>query len=528
MDRDDILPQLIARRAAGPGAQRPYLVEIGGRTLTYADAHREGRGWQARLAQLGVVAGDPVAVMLPTWAVTATAWIGIARLGAIEVQVNTQLVGRLLSYVLADSGAKVLITAARHVEALAAVLADAPAIETVVVVDDAAAGAALPVAAVPGPDAETLAPEEFAVPQPWDLGTVLYTSGTTGPSKGVMMPWAQLHATATNVAPEGDLGPDDAFYAPYALYHITGKTSLYTMALYGGRVVLRERFRTADFWSDVAEHRCTTTVLMGVMAQFLHREPGPARVETPLRNVIMSPMIPEVEAFKERFDVRVRTMFNMTEVAVPIVTPGWDLHDTESCGRLRPGIHARVVDEHDQEVAHDTVGELIIRADEPWTLNAGYWRNPAKTAEAWRNLWLHTGDAARQDADGNFYFVDRMKDAIRRRGENVSSLELELEVLACPGVLECAAVGLPSEYMEEDIKIVVVAQAGVQITGPELVAFLTDRVPRYMVPRYVELVDALPKTPSEKVRKNVLREAGVTATTWERPSERRLESSTSP
>jgi crotonobetaine/carnitine-CoA ligase len=331
-----------------------------------------------------------------------------------------------------------------------------------------------------------------------------------------MLPWAHLHATGTTSFRPQDLGPDDAFYAPYAMYHVTGKAAVCTMAAVAGRVVLRESFKTGEFWGDVDRYRCTTTVLMGVMAQFLHAQPGPERVDTPLRNIMMAPMIGEVEAFKARFGVRVRSCFNMTEVSVPIVTDGWDLPNEESCGRLRPGCHARIVDEHDQELPDGTVGELLIRADDPWTMNAGYWRNPEATAAAWRNLWLHTGDAARRDADGNYYYVDRLKDSIRRRGENISSLELEREVLECAGVVEVAAVAVAADDLEDEIKVVVVVEAGHALTPAELCAFLAARVPRYMVPRYVEIVAELPKTPTQKIRKSVLRDAGITPQTWDR------------
>lgn len=518
MQAEDVLPRLIARRATGERADSPFIEEVGGRTLTYRQTHRAAlaaAGFYQR--QLGVVADEPIAVMLPTAAETVTTWLALGWLRAIELQVNTQLRGKLLTYVLENSDASVLITAERYLPVLADVLPAVENIEQVVVVDAVPDGdRKFGFAITAGPDLEGQPAEITQDPAPDDVASVLFTSGTTGPSKGVILPWAHLHATATAGFPPADMTPEDAFYAPYAMYHITGKSATYTTAHAGGRLVLRESFKTGEFWGDVERHRCTTTVLMGVMAQFLNAQPGPERVETPLRNVMMAPLIPEVEAFKERFGVRVRSCFNMTEISVPIVSPGWELPNSESCGRLRPGCHLRIVDAHDQDVSDGAVGELLVRNDDPWTLNAGYWRKPEATVEAWRNLWLHTGDAMRRDPDGNYYFVDRLKDSIRRRGENISSLELEREVLEYDGVAEAAAVGVAAEHLEDEIKVVIVTKADAEVTPEALCEFLADRLPRYMVPRYVEIAAELPKTPTEKVRKSVLRDAGVTVETWDR------------
>jgi crotonobetaine/carnitine-CoA ligase len=234
----------------------------------------------------------------------------------------------------------------------------------------------------------------------------------------------------------------------------------------------------------------------------------------------MIPLIPEVEAFKERFGVRVRTIFNQTEISSPIGTPGYDLFDAKSCGRARPGFDCRVVNDADEEVPHGEVGELVVRTDRPWRLMAGYYKEPEKTVQAWRNQWLHTGDGFRRDEDGNFYFVDRFKDVIRRRGENISSVEVELITNQHEDVLESAAVPVTSEVGEEEVKIVVVLKPGRVLEEAALARFCEERMPRFMVPRYVEFVDALPKTPTEKIRKAELRKLGITEQTWDRDAAR--------
>ena len=517
----ETLPDVVSRRA-GDDPDRPYLVEVGGRTMSYGAVRDESAEWCARFADLGVAPGDTVAVMLPTSALAVVVWLGLASCRAIEVPVNTALRARFLHHVLVDSRADVAVVSTRYLEQVLDVLDDVPRLRKIIVVGDAGAARdarLVPLADLPAP---TITREESSEPlAPWDIATIMYTSGTTGASKGVLVPWAQIHATASGSMPFDELGPDDVFYAPFALFHVTGKSACYTAALFGGSVVLREQFSTDAYWNDVRTHGCTTTVLMGAMAQFLHRQP--ARDEdasTPLRNVLMAPLIPEVDAFCERFQLRVCTVFNMTEVSSPITTQGWELHDPQTCGRVREGYECRIVDEHDFEVPHGTAGELVVRASAPWVCMAGYWNNPEKTVEAWRNQWFHTGDLLRRDDAGNFTFVDRLKDAIRRRGENISSLELEAEVLEHPAVFEAAAFGVPSEWGEEEVMIVVVPRPGMSVAPDDLVAFLAPRIPRYMVPRYVEVAESLPKTPTEKVRKAMLRERGATAATWDREAPR--------
>jgi crotonobetaine/carnitine-CoA ligase len=209
------------------------------------------------------------------------------------------------------------------------------------------------------------------------------------------------------------------------------------------------------------------------------------------------------------------TAFNMTETAVPIRSSA-NPEVLGSCGRPRPGIDARVVDANDVEVPHGQVGELILRASRPWEITPGYFRNPQATADAWRNGWFHTGDAFRRDTGGNFFFVDRIKDAIRRRGENISSFEVEAEALCHPAVLEAAAIPVPSDESEDEVMLVVTAGAGLAIDPVQLLQFLVPRMAHFMLPRYIRVVAAMPKTPTAKIEKHRLRDEGVTADTWDR------------
>jgi crotonobetaine/carnitine-CoA ligase len=520
--RDNVLPNLITELATENPA-RPYVVNAeNGHVWTYGEADAAAWRWADALCTAGIRAGDTVLSMLPPSVETVAAWLGIGRLRAIEVTVNTSYVGNLLRYVFDDSQATTLVVHASYLDGIRTELAQSR-IRRVVVVG----GPAGPHRGRSSGPGETVSADDFlAAAQPGaasradlpadrDIATVVYTSGTTGPSKGVLVPWRQAELTGSGIMPPELFDERDAVYSPFPMYHMSGKAALYGAALLGGRTVMRRRFDTWAFWDDIKTYEGVITNLVGAMANWLWQQPEqPGDADTPLRDVVMLPIMANVKEFERRFGLRVRSTFNMTETSCCILT-GADRANTTSCGRVRPGFEARVVDGNDAEVPDGQLGELVLRSDEPWTLMAGYWRKPEATTEAWRNLWFHTGDAFTRDADGNYYFVDRMKDAIRRRGENISSAEVEAEVNAHPAVLECAAIAVPSEMAEDEVKIIVVLQPGQQVELPEFVEFLKGRMAGFMVPRYIEIADALPKTPTEKVRKAELRAAGIGAA-WDR------------
>jgi crotonobetaine/carnitine-CoA ligase len=232
----------------------------------------------------------------------------------------------------------------------------------------------------------------------------------------------------------------------------------------------------------------------------------------------MVPLPDDAAVFAERFGVTCYTLFNMTETAIPVAS-GPNPRGTGTCGKLRAGAQVRLVDDHDCEVPVGTVGEMVVRTDAPWSMSHGYYKNPEATAAAWRNGWFHTGDAFRLDADGSYIFVDRIKDAIRRRGENVSSFEVEKEICAFPSVKEAAVIAVRSELTEDEVMAVVSPVPGQSVDPLGLTRFLKDRLPYFMVPRYVRVVPELPKTPTAKIQKTELRRDGITPDTWDRETE---------
>jgi crotonobetaine/carnitine-CoA ligase len=364
------------------------------------------------------------------------------------------------------------------------------------------------------PDAGTLQAPARRI-EPWDPMAIIYTSGTTGPSKGVLASYLHIF---TNAGPETwhFVTSEDRFMVNMPLFHIGGMGVLFVMFARGGSVSFIERFDTATFLDTLRSTQTTAVFLLGVMASFLDKLPARADdADSPLRLAFMVPLAGDIPAFSRRFGCEIYTIFNMTEISTPIISaPNPEVRGT--CGRQRPGVDVRLVDDNDCEVPIGTVGEMILRTDRPWGMNSGYYRNPQATAAAWRNGWFHTGDSFRLDEQGNYYFVDRKKDAIRRRGENISSFEVEADVQAYPDVREVAAVGVPNELSEEDVLVVVAPVEGRHIDPVALLEFLRVRMAHFMVPRYVRILPELPKTPSSKVMKHELRQQGVTPDTWDR------------
>jgi crotonobetaine/carnitine-CoA ligase len=369
--------------------------------------------------------------------------------------------------------------------------------------------------------ARTEAPAVGEPVQPWDDAVLIYTSGTTGPSKGVLCSYAALWMFNRNfVWP--DVGEDDRFLQALPMFHMAGVGCTYAMLVRAGSVALLPAFDAKRFWQDVTRFGATTSAILHAMVSFLlSAPPGPEDADNPLRVAYMGPLS-QVEEFSRRFGVDVYTAFGMTEVPVPIRS-GLNPTNERSCGTaVDPTAFELVIaDEHGIPVPAGQPGELLVRHRLPWVMNSGYRGMPEATSKAWAHGWFHTGDQFIEDSDGSFYFVDRVKDAIRRRGENISSFEVEQDALAHPEVEEVAAVAVPNPDVaagtgDEEVKVVVVRSKGSNLTPEALTQYLIERVPRHWVPRFIEFASELPRTPSFKVKKAELRAAGITATTWDR------------
>jgi len=525
LDREFVLPHMLAKLARDdPDAIA--MQDVDGNVETRRELHDINLRWAGGYRNLGITNGDFVVTMLPNSFAAFHAWLGLCWLGATEVPTNTMYRGDMLRYLVTDSGARTVIISERYVDALAAVAGDLATLETVVVPDATGELPPLPQRVIRpdeffGGDATI---DDLDGPDYWDVAAIIYTSGTTGPSKGVLMPWGTLWSFVTTTT-DDFVAPGEGYYAMYPAFHVSGKAMLYQASHFRARMVLREQFSVQHFWDDVRQFGITGAGLVGPMAPFLMLAPEqPDDADTPLRHVMMGPLVPQVDEFKRRFGVEVGTGYGMTEIGAPFASDGYELANNRSCGKLRSGwagYEARIVDAHDEPLGPDEIGELVVRAREPWVINRGYHGKPEATAAAWRNGWFHTGDAFTVDRDGNYYFVDRIKDAIRRRGENISSFEVEALVNQHPDVVESAAIAVPSEYLEDEVKVCVVLREGADVSHEDLLDYLVPRMPTFMVPRYVEFVASLPKTEGTlRTRKFELRDSALNDNTFDRETSR--------
>jgi crotonobetaine/carnitine-CoA ligase len=521
VEREWVLPHLIARRA-GETPERPAVQCVDGTEMTFHELSEQSLLWADAYRRLGVTADEHVATMLPHSFDSYLAWLGVAWLRAVEVPTNTGYRGEMLRYLLADSQARVLVIAEAFLDRLAAVADRLPELELVVVPDLTAAPPPLPFRVLTRADflAGAAPAVDLEGPEYHDVSAVIYTSGTTGASKGVLVPWAGLHDLNGMLPDDIISGPDSGYYSVYPAYHVAGKAAMYAAYVHGARLVFRESFSLSNYWDDIRRYNCEFGGLVGPMVSMILAEPEqPDEASTPLQGVVMAPVVPAFEEFKRRFGVRVCTGFGMTEIGYPFAS-GWELTDHTTVGRLRtgpPGFEARVVNELDEDLGPNQLGELVVRTREPWVITSGYYNMPDKTAAAWRNGWFHTGDGFMRDDDGNWFFLDRVKDALRRRGENISSFEVEVAINEHPAVLESAAIGVPSELSEDEVKIVIVLRPGEELDPADLIAFLVPRMPRFMIPRFVEFVAELPKTPAtRRVQKYELRQNARNENTWDR------------
>jgi crotonobetaine/carnitine-CoA ligase len=510
-----VLADLVLRRAAEDPDCVVLRFEDGGE-WTHGDLLRHGRATAAALQAAGTVAGDRVLLWLPNGPEVVQALVATSLLGATAVPISTAYRGGLLEHVLRTSGARTGIVHAELLPRLGEV--DRSDLRSVVVARAGGGAATLEgLATVDWDDAHRSAPP-FLPPdvphEPWDTFAVLFTSGTTGPSKAVLTSYVQHYTFQTAVHGER-IRPDDRVLVHAPMSHMTGVNPVYGAVLLQASAAVVTGFDTRRFWETIVETGATTCSLIGSQVTFLVKSGGARPPGARLRRVAASPVTEDYVTFGRTHGVLMESGFAMTEVPSALRTdPAVSAYG--SCGRVRPGMEVRLVDEHDRPVPEGEVGELIVRADRPWSITTGYLGDPEATAAAWRNGWFHTGDALRRDGEANYYFVDRLKDAIRRRGENISSAEVEAEILAHPAVSTAAVVGVTSEFAEQEVLAAIVPVEGQRIDETELLEHLRRRLPYFMVPRYLRVLDQLPMTATGRVQKVTLREAGVTADTWDR------------
>ncbi len=510
--RERTIPTLL-RRSAELYGDKP-CVSAGERRLSYEQVLVEAALAGGTLAAAGVEPGDRVMVISENrWEVLAL-WLGCAWRGALFAPVNTASRGAQLQHIVGNAAPRILAVEAGLIDMLDG-LELPEELERIWSIGegDAAPRLGVGIEQLPGRSE----PSEPVSVSPGDSLAILYTSGTTGPSKGVTCPHAQFTWWGENVGGWLQLTADDVLYTCLPLFHTNALNAFVQSLLHGAEYAVGPRFSASRFWQRVVDAEATVTYLLGAMVSILAgRPPSPLDRAHRVRVALAPATAADVwSSFEERFGVRIVEGHGMTETNAVIgpfdgeQRPGW-------MGRAMPGFDARVVDEHDVEVPDGTSGELVLRADEPYAFATGYWRMPEETVHAWRNLWFHSGDRVIRDASGYYRFLDRLKDAIRRRGENISSWEVEEVLLRHPSVAAAAVVPVPSELGEDEVMAFLVPQPGKALDPVELVHFCEPLLAYFAIPRFVEVVDELPLTENGKVRKVVLRERGVTEGAWDR------------
>jgi len=508
-----VLP-LALEDAAARHAEKVWLRFDDGQALTFAQAAREAQQVAEYLYRLGVRPGDHVALMLGNCADFVRAWSGIGRLGAVAVLLNTELKDAFLAHPLDNSQAKLLITGAELLPAVRDVAARLPDLQTILVCGDAVDPARSP-QELPWSGWRESQRFEGALPDWRDIAAIMYTSGTSGPAKGVLMPHAHCTLYGIGMIEALRICADDVYYVTLPLFHANALLMQVGATLLAqASAFVRARFSASQWLDDLRSQNITLTNMLGATAAFVVAQPPTADDRAHrLRAMLNAPNLPAHETiFRQRFGVAdVISGFGMTEVPNPV---------RGQAGRSAPGAagwidvrHFELIvadGETDMPVGEGVVGEILVRTRIPFTMMAGYHRMPEKTVSAWRNAWFHTGDAA-VIRDGVLTYVDRMDDCIRRRGQNISPMEIEAAIHALPDVAEAAAYAIPSDIAgaEADIALAIVRAPGSSANAQEIGQQAQAALPRFARPRYLRLLDALPKTPTAKVQRAALRKQGV-------------------
>jgi crotonobetaine/carnitine-CoA ligase len=498
------------------------LLQCGGERVTYAAAADISERLAGNLQRLGVGKGQQIAFVLPNSVDFAMLFLACARLGVLQVPLNPFLRGEFLHYQLSDSEAATIVTDARGLEQVRSLVARLPELRRIVCLgtpEDCATGR---------PDVELVPYDTLTAPGaapdyppvlPGDLCSIMYTSGTTGMPKGCMMSNGYYLTIARELLSAGWIEQQDILFTAYQLFHTSGQIYSLTNTLNAGAsLVLEPEFSARAYMTRAREVGATVLYGAGAMGlALLAQPPDIADADNRVRLALWLPMaVDKQEEFERRFATRVTAeTYGQTEVLIPAMSSLADERRPGTAGRLTPYFDLRLVDDDDGEVPLGEVGEIVVRPKGPDGMFRGYWRKPEATAEGWRNLWHHTGDCGRLDADGYLTFVDRKKDSLRRRGENIASMELEAAIRAHPGILAVAVHAVPSDLSEDDIKACLVAEEGVELKPDELFDFFKRQLPYFAMPRYVEVLDELPTNVMGRVQKFKLVERGVTEECWD-------------
>jgi crotonobetaine/carnitine-CoA ligase len=510
---DRILSTILTRQAERYDDR--VLLVSGETRWTYAQTAAIAAASAQTLARAGIRPGDRVALMCSNRPEFLQVYLGCAWLGAIVVPINTALRGFQLSHIFRNSRPALLVIETLFLAAIETVEADVELPPQTWTIGSVAETSEAKISSLPLPALAVGAPAGAV--RPGDTVAILYTSGTTGPAKGVCCPQAQLFWWGVYSARALGIREGDVLFTTLPLFHTNALNAFYQAILNGCTYVLEPKFSASGFWAAARRHNAAVGYLLGAMASMLLAQPSTADDSAHRLRVALGGGVPPQihRPFFERFGVPLVDGYGSTETnfvfagPIPSDRPG-------TMGYLADGVEARIVDADDSELPDGQAGELVLRALEPFAFATGYFGMPEKTVEAWRNLWFHSGDRVVRDPDGHYRFIDRMKDSIRRRGENVSSWEVEQAILSHPAVAACAIFPLPSELGEDEVAAAILLEPCQSLQPVDIIRHCEGRIAHFAIPRYVRIVSQMPLTENGKIKKGVLREAGVTTDTWDR------------
>jgi len=520
----DTVPQMLERAVAKAGDQ--VFVDVGGETSTFRDVDTRSTRFAHELARLGVAKGDRVVSILETSTEVFTIWFGIQKLGGIWVPINLAYRHEFLRHQISDTGAKLVICDAAFLERIVELDDKLPAVEKCLV---RGWEGDLPECRIAIERFEDYrGTDETPIPlcvEPHDLAALLYTSGTTGPSKGCMISHNYMAMQGRQQIRALAPVPGDVVFCPLPLFHSAALNGALGALADCHRFAAWPRFSVSSFWEDIEKTGATYGMLMASIFALVANAPeteAEKRCKGQLKMVFGVPISPEIrKVWMERFGVKIASSwaYGQTEnsrltMALPDENP-----PEMSAGRAAEEFEVMILDDLDMPVPPMTVGQICLRPKYPNVMFEGYWNRPDATAAAWRNMWMHTGDLGRMDEDGWMYFADRAKDYLRSRGENISSFEVEATFISHPEVSEVAVHALGAQTGEDEIKATIVLAEGSTLTHRELCLWSIDCLPYFAVPRFLEFRSELPKNPTGRVLKYRLRDEGMTPDTWDRESE---------
>jgi crotonobetaine/carnitine-CoA ligase len=488
---------------------------------TYKEVNENANRIANSFLKLGVKKGDKVCLIMGNSMEFVYVRFALAKIGAVMVPVNTALKGNLLKYQIDSSDSSMIVVDSDLIDRVLFIQGELKKVKTIAIVPDypeSTPGFSTAFTVKRFIELYDGSPDKPACDVHfYDPIAILYTSGTTGPSKGAVLSHAHYYSVAHQESHYMRYDENSVVYSCLPLFHANASTALQGTILSEGTFAMGKRFSLTTFWDEIKSYQATHTNILGSIFQLLWREPRKEDdANNPLKVMNSALWRPEFDEFEKRFGLKLITMFGMTETGIVIASPFEEKIRERSCGKTLGAYDVRIFDDNDIELGARVTGEIVVRGREAYSQMDGYYNMPEATLKAFKNLWFHTGDFGYRDEDGYFYFVDRKKDALRRRGENISSFEVEQVVDSHPKVLECAVFAVSSELGEDEVKAAVVLKKGEKMTPEELVSFCNERMAYFAVPRYVEFRDHLPKTPTARVEKYKLREEGVTLGTWDR------------